>query len=474
MLTISLGYIWLNVQQHHLNLKQWSNKISLILIRNVVLCGLLLLIFGSPFTPSLVSFFRKNAAPTTAQPTTVAAVNRLDEGGTDSGEIRKIVWEGSLNIWKRYPLFGSGVETFAYSYYQDRPLAHNNVSEWDFLYNKAHNEFLNFLATTGVVGLATYSALLGWFGIVILRTLFSNSSAYSLQEKQILVGLLSGIIALTVSNFFGFSTVPVSVLLFLCLAIAAIIKDNSPEEVAHRLPISGTQKAIVGGIFLIGGWLVLRVLNMWTADHNYYLGKSYLEAGYTVQGVTYLQTAVKDVPTEALYHDELSSTYARLAVFYNQQQQATQAAQLAAAALEESNATLMLNDRHLNFYKTRVRVFLSLAELDSAYASAAKETIQQALTLAPTDVKLVYNLGAIEQSLGQTEAAKASFEKAVEMRPGYEAARIDLAKLYEAEGNKPAALEQYQYVYDHITQNNQFVNDTLNGITPITTPSTTP
>ena len=75
---------------------------------------------------------------------------------TPSEDIRKIVWQGAFSLWRQYPLIGTGPETFAYTYYWVRPAAHNLTSEWNFLYNKAHNEYLNYLATTGTFGFVSY------------------------------------------------------------------------------------------------------------------------------------------------------------------------------------------------------------------------------------------------------------------------------------------------------------------------------
>src|SRR5262249_769402 len=44
---------------------------------------------------------------------------------TDSGDIRKFVWKGAIDAWKSSPLFGTGVETFAFAYYKFRPAGHN-------------------------------------------------------------------------------------------------------------------------------------------------------------------------------------------------------------------------------------------------------------------------------------------------------------------------------------------------------------
>lgn len=153
-------------------------------------------------------------------PATSQIGTQLESGGSESGDIRRIVWKGALKIWRHYPLFGSGVETFAYSYYNFRSPEHNLVSEWDFLYNKAHNEYLNFLATTGIVGLGAYLLLQAW----IFIWLFKNS----LNTKYYLLNtaFLSGLAGLSISNFFGFSTVPVALLFFLYPAFAIVLIDH--------------------------------------------------------------------------------------------------------------------------------------------------------------------------------------------------------------------------------------------------------
>ena len=101
----------------------------------------------------------------------------LEVGGTESGEIRKYVWQGAFNAWKSTPktmLIGTGTETFAFAFYQFRPVGHNLTSEWDFLYNKAHNEYLNYLATTGIFGLGSYLLFIGSFIVWFIKTQISN------------------------------------------------------------------------------------------------------------------------------------------------------------------------------------------------------------------------------------------------------------------------------------------------------------
>ena len=93
------------------------------------------LLIGTQFTPSISSLINHSSN----QPISKSEGPALETGGTESGKIREIVWKGALQVWLHYPIFGTGVETFAYSYYKYRPAEHNLVSEWDFIYNKAHN-----------------------------------------------------------------------------------------------------------------------------------------------------------------------------------------------------------------------------------------------------------------------------------------------------------------------------------------------
>lgn len=143
--------------------------------------------------------------------------SRTDEI-THSGTIRLIVWEGALKLAARYPFLGTGPETFAYTYFLTRPEAHNFTTERDFIYNKVHNEFLHFLANSGVLGFATYAYLIYSF----LRSLKHRQGGYV---------LISGIVGISVANFFGFSTTTSQLLLFILPAFGLLHESGQSSVV---------------------------------------------------------------------------------------------------------------------------------------------------------------------------------------------------------------------------------------------------
>jgi putative inorganic carbon (hco3(-)) transporter len=473
---------WIKNKKIAVNLNKTSKVASGILVIGLIA---LALFFGTPYTPNFGErLLQKNSTgvETAAAPAN-PAVNRLDVGGTDSGEIRKIVWDGAIKVGLRYPIFGSGVETFAYSYYKDRPLAHNLVSEWDFLYNKAHNEFLNFWATTGAVGLISYLLLLTAFsGGPVAVILFPSATKNILRRiplakkfatdeffSQFTVpnqfssflfsaALSTGLIALSVSNFFGFSTVMVTILLFLYPAFFVVTMAKDSNWFTFSLPnLDPTTRRVtysltIGIIFILLYW----VFNMWQADKLFALGKSYNQAGQLQQAVSYLQQASTLEPSEATFTDELSLAYARLAIaVLDSSQDATAASQIAQRAIATSDQTMELNPVHLNFYKTRVRVLLTLAPYRPSFLTEAVKTLQTARELSPTDPKLLYNLALIQLTQPQLASeGMRNLEKVIQMKPNYEAARMSLADAYQKEGQTQKALENYKYVLTNIQPNN--------------------
>lgn len=426
---------------------------------------------GTSFTPSFFELFQKDSAQTSEvsqnldqdpQPTQTPeiVVNRLDQGGTDSGEIRKIVWTGAFKVWQRYPIIGSGVETFAYSYYQDRTIEHNNVSEWDFLYNKAHNELLNLMATTGTIGLITYLSI--FIVITIMTVKISILKKYEATEKLIALALYSGQIALFISNFFGFSTVAVNVLMYLYFAITAIIYSNVKEDkesVKNKKRTTyvineGSQYfglTLVGIITLV---LLFRVYNYWAADKAYAQGKNYFNAGQYQYGVQKMLESISRSPNEALFFDTLSDDYAKLAVHFANIGEATAAAQMAEQTIAASNETLKLNDRHLNFYKTRARVMVTLSQLDEMYLEDAKATLLKAMELSPTDPKLVYTLAVIEHTNENLDEAIRLYNEAITLKPDYERPYLKLSEVYQSLEQYDKAVAPLETILEHISPGN--------------------
>lgn len=423
----------------------------------------LIFFFGSPF-PQINKYLHYKSFSTSAPqlPTTnyQSPITSSEDGGiSQSSDIRKIVWKGAIDIFKHYPLFGSGVETFAHSYYNFRPVSHNLVSEWDFLYNKAHNEYLNYLATTGALGTITYLGFIISFIFFVSRIIANyirikaniNEKEFGKIREDVRMNsgeklaLCSGWLSLLVTNFFGFSVVVTSLYFFLIPALTVVLsqpKIQSTEDKAQ----SGTKNQPILFAFLLCAmfFLLKTVVNYWRADYFYALGQKQTKQNNYVDAYQSLYRAKNLFPNEPVYLGEISVATANLALISNSQNEATATGELSKLAAQYSDQEKKISPKSLNVLKTRVRVFYTLSFIDPAYIKEAISTMMEAIVLAPTDPKLVYNLGLLYAKNGDSDLAIRTIEKAVELKPNYVDARNALALFYEDSGEKEKALEQLQ------------------------------
>ena len=464
-------------------LKQFPKKIFLIF---VLLVFALSLVDGLRWIPQVRNFYQKFEAQKTAQesptpPPKPQIGTQLATGGTESGEIRRIVWKGALAVWRHWPVFGSGVETFAYSYYNFRPASHNLVSEWDFLYNKAHNEYLNFLATTGLVGLGSYLLLQAWFVVWTLKQIFKNKSLLPIHHF-LLIALLAGYAGLAVSNFFGFSTVAVGLLFFLWPAIAVVIAQPSTIDHQRSTSVSTSlQKIFISLALLLTAYFLFLLTRWWYADTLFAKGKNYLDAGYASEAFPRLDKAVKLLPREPTFRSKLAEAASDLSVNLARQeppvesspdsQEASNSAlqrdlalQYAQLALAHTDITQALNPVDLKFVKGRARVLLTLSQLNPELLQDARDALLRGLELSPTDAKLMYNLGLLYLQLGDDQTAQEILEKTVEIKPDYEAARFALGTLYQELGAIDKARQHYEYILNFIAPDNSKVQEKLEAI----------
>lgn len=465
---IGVCELWRSARQHSL---RQSTFLVLLAI------GLSMLAFGTPWSPSPQDLVSRSKLGGPLWPEIEPFANRLgvtsqlkpldktqlDEktlegmtlresgvrvGGSSSMEIRRVVWKGAIELFKRRPLLGTGVETFGYSYYWTRSVEHNLLSEWDFIYNKAHNEYVNFLATTGLVGLSTYLALIVGILWVFLR---------EIKRKNLLaLPLLIGFISILITNFFGFSVVIVALYFFLFPVLVLATSEDEPKSLAIGPGWQLTKKELKHGhspVLSSGAYVALTLISIgvllgwyqiykyWWSDQLYNRGRLYHSAGFVGQALTMLEKSVLLNPNEPVFHTQLAETNADIALaIYQQATEASASAQLLEqaknqraayvnAAIREMDIAISQNPWHLNFWKSKAKMELTLALMEPEYFETALATLAHANELAPTDPKILYNIGLVYEQLGKLDQAKQAYQKTLELKPDYDAARNDLARI---------------------------------------------
>jgi putative inorganic carbon (HCO3(-)) transporter len=393
--------------------------------------------------------------------------NSARPGGTSSILIRRIVWQGGFDIWlssaKNF-FIGTGPETFAMVYYQHRPIAHNYTSEWELLYNKAHNEFVNYLATTGILGLGSYLVLLGSMLFLLTKyefpghptpAGFGNQNPKHLKNPDLKnylefknsylgIALLAGWISIPVTNFWGFSVVIVQILMFLLPAmVIALNTDPAPPQKPSPLSLSSGQIGLFLLILCSVSCLLFAIIKYWLADTKYASGQQGLRAFSLTQEPDYILSSYQSLhqayelnSRDPAISSDLAVVTAYLSVM-SAQSDATTSSQLAQTAMDLSQKSINENPLHPNFYKSRARMAIILSLLDPKYLGIALQTLQQAEKISPTDPRIPYNMGVVAQYQGNLELAKKYFRTALDLKSDFADPAAQLDHIASVSGQMP-------------------------------------
>ncbi len=461
-------------------------------------------LLGSPLGPltkfTLPSLTSQPVVSEETTPSGAPATPVPGSGITDSGDIRLFVWQGALDAWKSSPVFGTGVETFAFAYYKFKPAGHNMTSEWDYLYNKAHNEYLNYLTTTGLFGLGTYLVIIGLFIFTVLRHVLITHRrtpeekhgviTESVVHQLIIIALLTSFITILITNFFGFSVVIMNLYLFIIPALVLILGDLLKENHAlqfnfgeehtngkhHVQTVNPFQWTLVLVFAIIAGWQVIGLMIFSQADVAYALGSNLDKTGNFQQAYPQLIQAVETKPDEPVFKDELSINLAAIAAGLYAQGDATNAAQLAKNSIDLNTEVVTNHPNNVVYWKNRVRMFYTLSTTDQAnsqqYMLQALNAINKAKELAPTDAKIAYNQGILYGQTGDLKKAVSILEETIKLKPNYKDAYVALGLFYHQMAidqnekivnpeMQKKAVDTYTFILEKLDPTDQEVKKTL-------------
>ena len=456
MISLAPGFIFIALYLFFISMKKshWMTS-----IQKQILVGLLVVLIVLTFiahtgigeVDSLLSFsFLKKTAPVVSTP--IVSQPKVDTSLevigpiTESLDIRKIVWQGAWDLGQQYPLFGTGVETFGYAYYAVRPQAHNLTSEWDFLYNKAHNEYLNFLATSGWLGLGSIILLIVWIAVVLLKKI----AKYKNDTNSVLYYLmLAGIfISIIITNFFGFSITVINVYWYLVLAFLAVY--NEPEKKFTKIGSSAPLYQI--GLVLVACiWVLNSIGTYWFADYSYAQSDIAVRSNSIEVAVELLQKAIQ-LRDEHVYEDKLSYVLAQYAYMATSQKDKTKSKEIIDLAENLNLKSIQSSSQNVLYWKTRVKnqfIFYQMT-LDKKYLFTGISALDEAQRLAPTDPKIPYFAATYnsllfddEKENKQKELYKekslAAIERAITLKSNYGDAYFLKYQLLKKYGEKALA-----------------------------------
>jgi len=388
--------------------------------------------FGTLLTSRLQEAFTANKPNITSQTSKTGqrskpAQSALNSGGTESSAIRLIVWRGAFKVFEKWPVLGSGPETFVSSYFLFRPASHNQTTEWEFYYNKAHNEFLNYLANTGILGLASYLALI----CAILFQLARKSA----QEKLPITtkAAIAATAGYLTTIFFGFSVIATQTTFFLLVAAVIVLKGNEKSKPISLNFNKGVKIGTVLLTTLIGLYVVTLILRLYLADTFQKRADVYQTTSPSRELLAY-DNAQTTSPAANPY---LMANFAYSTAVYAQEIEDPKSSQsLINRADSLAKKTASISPNNFLIIQNIAKTYLLLAQKNPEYKSQALDYSQKLPELAPTYPISYLTLAKTQVALGKNELAKASLEKALRLKPNYQEAKDLLEQINSNTYNK--------------------------------------
>jgi len=128
----------------------------------------------------------------------------------------------------------------------------------------------------------------------------------------------------------------------------------------------------------------------------------YADTLFAKDDVSSLKKAIQLSPQEAVFHNKLAEVN---------------------LSVSESNKAIEISPNNVNLLRSQAGIYLKLAISDPKYLGSAKTTLLRAITKAPTDAKLLYNLALVYVRTGEIDQATKLLKKVIEMKSNYKEAK---------------------------------------------------
>ncbi len=142
----------------------------------------------------------------------VDTVTRVNESAAGMETIvgRIEAWKGGIALIRDFPIFGVGLGGWPEIFER------YEIPPWQLLFfAQAHNDYVQLLAETGIVGIA----LFGWLAVRIIRKVVSGARSMDASAGPIFAAIIAGIAAACVVEIFDFDLrIPAISLLFAVFA----------------------------------------------------------------------------------------------------------------------------------------------------------------------------------------------------------------------------------------------------------------
>lgn len=360
-------------------------------------------------------------------------------------QTRRLSWEGAARDFKNHPLLGTGHGNYGLIFDRQFDPSFFNYADNETYFDRAHNNLIDIISTTGLVGLLAYLSI---FIFLIREWVMSFAQegycvhpGYKGKRARELMIITALVAAYFVQNLAVFDSLATYMGLMMVLAYLVFIRHE-------RLPISekktirlnpGTELGVLVSAFIIVLIIIsnfnLQPYKMMKKTIQAYqlLASSQTEASFAAFEMALAEETVLDRDSRNILINFVANNSGFLLKSMTPEK--------ANAALEY---TISLAERNLAYNSVDSLLQMQIAQLYDiaaryhyqdhnlfqSYSDKALVAAKRSLAASPRRIPVYFVLGQIQANAGDLEAAEASFIQAHELNPQYNETNCQLANYY--------------------------------------------
>ncbi len=202
-----------------------------------------------------------------------ALAQKLQSDSLSTGVSERMqVWQGAYDIWKKYPIVGSGPETFALELKLVNTKDFNTNQNWGLYWHKAHNHIMHYLATVGLLGLVAHLAYAFW--VLYLLLMFLKKTGLS-DRDWVSFSFLAGYAFIFLTSLTAFNFI-VTQFLLMSFPVICLLSSDKTKDYKLKSPRFLNRLNMVL-IFTLLGFLSYELFNFWNADRHFTISRRNLE-----------------------------------------------------------------------------------------------------------------------------------------------------------------------------------------------------
>ncbi len=372
---------------------------------------------------------------------------------------------GSLVTWqtlKDYPVFGSGPGTFLAGFAKFKPAEFNQTNFWNIRFDKAPSQLLEILGTTGILGILSYLLIAGIFLLIMflaLRRMGKQTSLEGLTPNPQFLPLFLPWLALLVGQFVYLGNTALSFYFWFFIALG-IISWRGIQAIPFREITFSFKKlpevGLVMNVILI--IVIFALVGLFYLSGQFYLAevKGHQPVADNRELITKLEEMVNLNGYRENYRRALSQAYlveAWTEAAKPTEEQNVQLLQaLVSASIGQANVATTLSPNGVTAWENSGVIYRDLRGLVGGTLPLALESFGKAIALEPTNplfYRQLCRLNLISEEKDWNETVSYC-QKAIDLKPNYLDAHIQLALVYEQKGELEEAVKQMESILNNL------------------------